>query len=123
MGPTWLRRGGLALATAVSLFWIWFGVASGLGEGLSAADTVLHAMVPGGVMALVLLAAWRWPLAGGALLAAAGIAAGFLFGWWARFPAGTRMLMALTLVAPPVVAGAMLIAARLKAPAAPRRPA
>lgn len=123
MNAKWMRWGGLAMATAVSLFWIWFGIASGLGEGLSPFDTFLHALVPGGAIALVLLAAWRWPLAGGPLLMAAGVAAGFFFGWWARFPAATRLFMVLTLVAPPVVAGALIIAARLRSQSHGRRAA
>ncbi len=120
MNAKWMRWGGLALATAVGLFWMWFGIASGVGEGLTPLGVVQHALVPGGVIALIVVAAWRWPLAGGPLLIAAGIAAGFFFGWWARFPAATRLFMVLTLVAPPVVAGGLVIAARLRSHGAQR---
>ena len=93
----WIGRGLLSLWVG---FWVWFNIASGIGEMAEhgAPDLVAH-----GLLALVLLGiavvAWRWRLAGGITLLGTTVAFAIVFGFG----------VAGILLAPPALAGALLI--------------
>jgi len=111
---TWLnsRSVGLALAALCTAFWLWFGVASAMAERLGATSSVLHLVVPGGILLLTILLAWKWEALGGALLIAEGlvVCVGYPIFASGRFPIFTVVMMLLTLALPPIVAGFLLVA-------------
>jgi len=91
-------------------FWIWFGLASGLSEGLDAAGILLHTAVPGLCFSFLVIVAWHWEVLGGSLLVLIGLLIG---GAYPEIAAGnTQVAMVPTVVAlalPPLVAGALFI--------------
>jgi len=103
-----------SLTLAMVAFWLWFGVASGLSEHLGAGNVVAHLLVPGGVFAGIAAVAWRWRVAGAMLMIAAGgaVFVGYpiLFGEF--FPTATIVFVLLSMAAPPVAAGVLLLEAR-----------
>ena len=113
-----LNRERLAwlLVTLLSGFWVWFGLASALGEGFGIGDVILRALIPGGVFAIVAAIAWRWRLAGALLLVATGIlvVAGYPFVDGEFFPTSTLIFVLFTMAAPPIAAGVLLFETRRK---------
>lgn len=103
-----LRLTALTLTTVWALFWTLFAAAEGITE---------HAWLPPLVAAVIflgsLIVAWRWSLAGSALLLSEGLAVCLLY------PAGVlharntgQMLFVLgTLALPPTLSGALLLLA------------
>lgn len=88
----------LIIVLLTGLFWTWFGVASGIFEGLGFVGTVMHSLVPGVLLILLCLLAMKWPVLGGLLLLIAGTYSYLFFHVhdWRVFAA---------LVSPPIVAG------------------
>lgn len=111
---TWLnfRTIGLALAGLCTAFWLWFGIASAIVERLGPASSIMHVVLPGGILLVTILLAWKWEVLGGTLLALEGliVAIGYPILARGRFPVATVVLMVLTLALPPVVAGLLLVA-------------
>ena len=110
------REGRLLLAARVlslawAAWWLFFGLASALGEGLGVLGGVLHVALPGGVCLLSALLAWRWPIPGGWLLIIEGLALAVGYPWmaWGRLGGGVILLTALLLALPPLVAGALFL--------------
>lgn len=68
-----VRNTLLALVLAAGIFWIWLAAAGGISEKIGAAGAALHSLLPGGLMIFLALIAFRWPVAGGIQLTAAGI--------------------------------------------------
>ena len=103
-----------ALALGVVALWVWFGAASAFSERLGWGNAVAHLLVPGGVFAGITAIAWRWRFAGALLMIAAGgaifIAYPIAFGEF--FPTSTIVLVLVTMAAPPVAAGVLLLEAR-----------
>lgn len=99
----WLRRAAWLVLIPWAAFWVWFGVASGIGE---MAQEGPGALVGHGIQVLVILGAvllaWRWEVLGGTMLL---ILAGF--GQW-RFHPDIRLAVILTI--PPAIAGLCLVA-------------
>jgi hypothetical protein len=91
------------LALVWGVWWTLFGLASGIGEGLSAQGIVVHAAVPGLVFLFTALAAWRWELVGGALLMLEGLVT-LIF-----FPFAGTLEGFLTLPVPPWLAGILFL--------------
>jgi hypothetical protein len=94
---------------------MWFGIASGLGEGLTLTGVLMHVLLPGLVFLGIALLAWLWETHGAILFMAIGIvvlvAYPIVFG--GRFPLSTVLLVELTMALPPLLAGVLLfIAAR-----------
>ena len=87
-------------------WWLFFGIASGLGEKLSPAGVVMHALVPGGLALAGAIVGWRWPGIGGGLLILDGVLAMFALATGVLNPRQTGVLifLLLTLVAPPIIA-------------------
>ncbi len=105
--------GSRALAVLWACFWIWFGLASGIGEKLPLLGVLIHTAVPGLFFGLLTGIAWRWPRAGGIVLLAAGVAVSIVYPiMFARMPAQTRNFVLLTMAAPPLVSGVLLLARR-----------
>ncbi len=105
----WERFLARAVSGIWALFWLWFGIASGISEGLDLPGVLLHAALPGALFLGITAFAWwkeragsyvflfaglfiygaYWSMAGhrgvsyflqvGALLALPALAAGFLF--------------------------------------------
>ncbi len=105
----------LLLATRILMilwagFWTWFGLASGFAEGLQPIGVLIHTAVPGLFFGLLVLIAWRWPTAGGFVLLAAGVAVSIAYPIvFARMPAATRNFVLLTMAAPPLICGVLLL--------------
>ncbi|MCL5745942.1 MAG: hypothetical protein M1541_18790 [Acidobacteria bacterium] len=99
-----------ALVALWAAFWIWFGLASGLGEGLDFTGVLLHAAVPGLVFAFLALVAWHWETAGGSLLI---LIALLIAGAYPKMMAGNPRVIFPTIVVlalPPLVAGILFVA-------------
>ena len=67
--PGWLRGTGLILGAVVGAFWLFFALASH-GTDLAGVIEVLAFGAP--ILALI-ISAWRWPVAAGALLIILGL--------------------------------------------------
>lgn len=94
-----------ALVVAWAGFWAWFVIAVSLGEPPAPPLWIPAAWLTS--LAALVVACWRWPVAGGALLAGAGIWAGAFFANpWARA----------LLAAPAVVLGLVILAGALLHP-------
>ena len=93
---------GRVVLVAWGGFWIWFNVASGIGEipELGVTTLLMHLIMPALILGVGYVA-WRWPMEGGLSL----------FGLAALFAAVFGFKIAAILLAPPVVAGAFLVAA------------
>jgi hypothetical protein len=92
-------------------FWVWFGVASGIGEGLTAAGTLMHTAAPGLIFLGSALLAWRVELVGGIGLIAEGLLVCVAYPVMAsgRFPPQTIFFVLLTMGAPPLIAGLLFL--------------
>jgi len=101
---------GLALIWAG--FWVFFGVASGLGEELDALGVFMHTLVPGLIFLVFALVAWKWELLGGLLVLLSGVAVAIGYPVWAagRFELMTIVFVLLTMALPPLVAGILHLA-------------
>lgn len=109
LGSHWSVRVARVLAVVWAGFWIWFGLASGLGEGLDPLGVLMHTVVPGGIFGLLAILAWRREALGGSLLLAVGILAAVFYplrvrGWRAFY-----LPILLTMALPPLVAGGLLL--------------
>jgi hypothetical protein len=106
-----LRRVALIVIIPSILFWLWFGIASAAGEKLGPMNWVAHLAVPGGVLLLSAVLAWRWGRAGGALLVLEGliVAVGYPIMVAGRFPLSTVALVLLTMALPPLASGVLFI--------------
>ena len=111
MSPGWMRPLAWTLIVLATGFWLWFGIASAAAERLGAMNWLGHIVVPGGVLVVTALLAWRWPVAGAALLIAEGVfvAVGYPLTFGRRFPPFTSVMVLLTMAAPPILAGALLL--------------
>lgn len=112
-GPNYLRWAGRVLALAVAVFWLWWGVGSAYVEGFSWISLLAHS-IPGLLILISTLVAWRWERIGGSLLiGVAVLVTGFLL--WAFIFRGGRSMVAtvwFTMALPPLVAGLLFIASR-----------
>ena len=98
----------IALTTA---FWVWFGTASAISENLGVINLVLHLFLPGGAFLVIACIAWRWRRLGAMLLIVAGlaIAVAYPLTTGGRFPISTIVMVILTMAAPPLAAGVLLL--------------
>lgn len=110
MGQRFLK-GASILALVWGAWWTFFGVASGIGEGIGALGTVMHTL-PGLIFLSAAVIARRWNLPGGILLVAVGIGALWRFGYLSsRLLSITALLLGL----PPLASGVVFIRAGLNA--------
>jgi hypothetical protein len=108
----WERAGARAISALWAAFWLWFGIASGMGESGQPGDVLLHAAAPGLFFALLAAFAWWKEHAGGILLLVSGLltylaywnmAANRGFAFW--FTIGSMLAL------PQIVAGLLFLAA------------
>lgn len=108
-----IRYGARLLALAWAGWWTFFGLASGIGEGLSGYAILLHAATPGLLFLLTGLLACRHERLGGGLLLLEGllvlVAYPLLF---SRMPSGTTLFVLLTMAVPPLLAGVVFLVDR-----------
>ena len=114
MSPRWMRPLAWALIALVTAFWLWFGIASAVAERLGALNWIGHIVVPGGVLVVTALVAWRWPIVGASLLIAEGlfVAIAYPLTFGRRFPLFTTVMVWLTMALPAMIAGVLLLVDR-----------
>lgn len=97
-------------------FWLFFGIASGVGENLQLSGIIMHILFPGLVFLGIALLAWRWPNHGVFVFLLIG--AFVLIGYpvmMHHFPLSTIIFMELTMALPPILAGILLfLSTRMK---------
>ena len=99
------------LAMLWAAFWTWFGLASGIAEGLSPAGVLVHTAVPGLFFVLLLVVAWRWEALGGILLVLASLFMAVAYPLvFRRMPLSTTIFVLLTMAVPPLLAGILFLA-------------
>jgi hypothetical protein len=104
------------LALVWALFWVWFGLASGIAEGGGFRYTLIHTALPGLVFLAIALLAWRWEALGGTALVVIGLAVlvGYPLLWGSRFPLSTVVQVVATMALPPMGAGILLLRHRCR---------
>lgn len=107
-----LRRIATGLMLAIIAFWLWFGIASAMGERLGAGNWIAHLLLPGGLLLGILALARRWPASGGIVLVLAGmlVSVGYPLTVGQRFPVETSLFVVALMGLPPLVAGLLFIA-------------
>ena len=108
------ERVAWVLIVFVAVFWLWFGIATAIGEHLGPANVIYHLLVPGGTFAIIggLARRWRTPAAI-ALIAVGGfVAIAYPLVYLEFFAASTVVLVVATAAVPPLVAGILLLLSR-----------
>ena len=120
MSPLIAIYAARAISVAWGGFWLWFGLASGIGEGGTPSEVFRHALVPGGIGFVTACVAWRWPGIGGKLLVVEGLLMAGIFAIGLLRPPTVSMavFLTLTLIVPPIVAGLLFLSGTLS-PQAP----
>ncbi len=111
-GPNYLRWAGRILALAVAVFWLWWGVGSAYVEGFTWGSLLAHS-IPGLLILMATLVAWRWERMGGSLLVGVALLVTAFLLWAILFRGGYRQMAAivwLTMALPPLVAGSLFLA-------------
>jgi hypothetical protein len=108
------ERVAWVLIVFVAVFWLWFGIASAIGEHRGPANVVLHVLVPGGTFAIIGLLARRWrrPAAIALIAIGAFVAIAYPTVYMEFFSASTVALVVATVAVPPLVAGILLLLSR-----------
>jgi hypothetical protein len=110
-----LRIVAYVLALAWAGLWVFFGLASGIGEGENLLGLVIHTAAPGLVFLISALIAFKWEMFGGYLLIGEGLAVLVGYPISARhFPLSTIIFVLLTMALPPLLSGIFLIICRRK---------
>ena len=109
-----VERVAWLLIVFVAAFWMWFGIASAMGENLGPANAVVHLLVPGGTFIIIGVLARHWRTAGAIALIAVGafVAIAYPLVYIEFFPASTVALVVATMAVPPLVAGILLLMSR-----------
>lgn len=110
-GPDYLRWAGRILALAAALFWLWWGVGSAYVEGFSWTSLLSHCL-PGLLILMGTLVAWRWEGVGGSLLIGVAILVTAFLLWGILFRGGYRQMAAIvwsTMALPPFLAGVLFL--------------
>ena len=109
----WICYIARVLALIWAGWWTFFGLASGLHEGLSPVGVLRYALLPGLVFLLSAVIAWRWETIGGIVLVLEGL---FLFIWYpirySHFSPSLIISVLSALALPPLVAGFLFLASR-----------
>jgi hypothetical protein len=102
------------LIVFVGVFWLWFGIATAIGERLGPANWVLHVFMPGGTFAIIGLLARRWrrPAAIALIAIGAFVAIAYPMVYVEFFTASAVALVVATMAVPPLVAGILLLLSR-----------
>ena len=106
----WRNAIGYLVAFAWALFWLWFGVASGISESATPMGVLVHAVAPGFICLALAVAAVFTVRIGPVLLVAAGIIIGIAYlAFFPQAKPNVKIFCELTLAAPPLVAGLLLL--------------
>jgi hypothetical protein len=107
----WTRTIARAIAAVWAGFWMFFGIASSIGEGLHLPGAIMHVLVPGLIFAGIALFAWRWQMHGAVVLIVSGALVMIIYPLvvGGRFPLSTVGFVLLTMALPPLVAGILLL--------------
>lgn len=95
----------LAIVLLSGLFWTWFGIAAGIGEGAGVLGTFMHTLMPGLVLLGITYVALRWPLIGGILLIVMGAVFAVFFNLYNKL----NIFVLGLVVAPAVITGLLLL--------------
>ena len=95
-------------------FWLWFGMATAIGQHLGPANVIHHLLVPGGTFAIIGVLALRWRIPAAIALIAVGgfVAIAYSLVYIEFFAASTVALVVATMAVPPLVAGILLLLSR-----------
>ena len=104
-----LRYAALAVGAAWASWWVFFEGAEAFGDG-HFTQAILFVLLMFGALAL----AWKWPLVGGTLFLAEGLASIALFApsWVRHFHLGVFLMLFVMMPLPPIAAGILLLASR-----------
>lgn len=93
-------------------WWVFFGLASGIGEGLDPIGVVVHTAVPGLIFLVLAIIAWLREDIGGALLVLAGLVIMVIYPLMARgsLSISTILVTMALLALPPLIAGGLCLA-------------
>jgi hypothetical protein len=107
----WLRVGALALALVWAGWWTFFGIASGLSEGMNPIGVLAHATLPGLIFCASVAVAWWRESIGGIVLVLEGLVALIAYPLMTHhnFPLSTIAFVILTMALPPLAVGFLLI--------------
>jgi len=107
----WMRYAARTLALLWAGWWVFFGLASGLGEGLSPVGILIHTALPGLVFLVSVALAWRWETVGGVVLILEGVFVLIAYPvmTYDHFPLATIIFVLLTMALPPLAAGLLLL--------------
>lgn len=111
-GPNYLRWAGRILGLAVAVFWLWWGVGSAFVEGFGWLSLLAHSL-PGLLILIATLVAWRWERIGGSLLVGVAVLVTAFLLWAFIFRGGYGPMAAmvwLTMALPPLLAGLLFLA-------------
>ena len=112
--PNYLRWAARIMALAVAIFWLWWGVGSAYVEGFSWISLLAHS-VPGLLILIGTLVAWKWEKIGGRLLVGVALLVTAFLLWAFIFRGGYRQMAAIvwsTMALPPLVAGLLFLASQ-----------
>ena len=102
-----LRYVARTLALIWAVWWLFFGLASGAGEGFKGLLANAPNALPALAFCVCVAVAWRWDFAGGVLLLLCGLTA-----LYALRTSEHLSFMLLIMVLPPAVAGSLFILSR-----------
>ncbi len=105
-----MRIGALIIGLVWAGFWTWFGLASGVSEGLDVIGVIIHTSIPGLLFLGTIAVAWKWGLVGGVLLILEGliVAVGYPLMVSGKFSFSTVFFVLLTMALPPLILGVLL---------------
>jgi hypothetical protein len=105
-----MSYGARLIITLWAIFWTWFGLTSGLGEGLPPSSLSLHSTFSALVFVLLLLLAWWTTLLSGWLLLLIGIliVAAYPIAF-RHLPLNAVVFVLLTMALPPLTAGLLFL--------------
>lgn len=108
-----MRLIALVVACLWAGWWTFFGIASSIGEDPSVAGVFIHTAVPGIVFLMSVFVAWRWNPIGGVVLIVEGLITlvGYPLLVGSRFSLSMVVFVLVSMSAPPVLAGSLLLAA------------
>ena len=109
--PRKTERVTWVLIVFMAVFWLWFGIATAIGEHLGPANVIYHLLVPGGTFAIIggLARRWRTPAAIALIAVGAFVAIAYPLIYIEFFAASTVALVVATMAVPPLVAGILLL--------------
>jgi len=105
-----VKRFAICLALVWAGFWTFFGVASGMAEGMSPLGILVHGSFPGLLFLVSAVIAWRGTLVGSWLLLVEALVVAGAFPLVMRNrPLASVAFVMITMALPPAISGAILL--------------